>query len=179
MEREFSRRVRIRKVSGTDDDVFHRNELREGWERNRPEVGKHYYIFQDNGRVLRTGVIQKVTPRGFETENSKYEIEEVPLRLGSTGEDAIGGFAIEARDAQGKYRKVCRPAKVKIRCADGSTVVGHVNLSCEGEGFDRVSEIFTEGEKPFIVVFNAISRGKGGSVLIINKSHIIWASPED
>jgi|GEM_PF-308006 hypothetical protein len=178
-EREFARRVRIRKVWGSDDDVMPIDEVREGWERHRPEAGRRYYVFQDNGRVLRTGIIQRVTLRGFETENSKYEIEEVPVRQAVGRGTGPLGVTLEAQDKQGKFQRVCRPAKVKIRCADGSTVVGHVNLSCERDGFDRVSEIFTEGEKPFIVVFNATSRGKGENVLIINKAHIIWASPED
>jgi hypothetical protein len=178
MEREFSRRVRIRKMGGAEEEVFPVDEVREGWERHRPEEGRRYYVFQDNGKVLRTGIVKKLTLRGFETENSQYELEEVPLRVGPALGDTVG-FTLEARDRQGKYQRVCRPAKVRIRCADGSTIVGHVNLSCEPDGFDRVSEIFTEGEKPFIVVFNATSRGRGESVLVINKAHIIWASPED
>ncbi|MGQ9858297.1 MAG: hypothetical protein ACUVS3_06360 [Thermodesulfobacteriota bacterium] len=179
MERGFSRRVRIRKVGGTQEDVLGLEEVREGWERHKPDVGRRYYVFQDNGKVLRTGVIQRVTTRGFQTENSRYELDEVPLRpVGPLGDGGVD-FLFEAQDTHGKPHRVCRPAKVKIRCSDGSTVVGHVNLSCEPDGFDRVSEIFTEGEKPFVVVFNATSRGKGESVLVINKAHIIWVSPED
>jgi hypothetical protein len=179
MEREFSRRVKIRKLGGEDDEVFPVDEERVGWERSRPQTGDRYYVFQDSGKILRTGIVQRVTEGGFDTENSKYRLEEVELPLGTGDLGDTQGIAAAARVQSDRSLRVCRPAKVKIRCADGSTIVGHVNLSCEAEGFDRVSEIFTEGEKPFIVVFNATARGKGENVLVINKAHIIWASPED
>ncbi len=174
----ISRRVRIRKMGGAEEEVFPVDEVRERLGTPQARGRKTLLRFQDNGKVASHRGCQETDSQGFETENSQYELEEVPLRVGPALGDTVG-FTLEARDRQGKYQRVCRPAKVRIRCADGSTIVGHVNLSCEPDGFDRVSEIFTEGEKPFIVVFNATSRGRGESVLVINKAHIIWASPED
>jgi Family of unknown function (DUF6812) len=43
----------------------------------------------------------------------------------------------------------------------------------------RVSDIFTRVDDPFLVVFDATVEGTHGKVLIINKHNIIWASPED
>jgi hypothetical protein len=181
MEMEFCRRVRIQKVRGEEEDLFPANTEKEGWERHEPEVGNRYFLFQDNGKVFRTGVVQRLDGSGFDTENSRYDLDILPLPRAETPngwKDASIPMQ-EVSELQAGSNPQCRPARVKVRCADGSTVVGFVNLSCEAVGFDRVSEIFTEGEKPFIVVFNAVARGKGEMVMIINKSHIVWVSPEE
>ena len=181
MEMEFSRRVRIRKLQGENDGVFPTSTEKEGWEREPPAEGERYFLYQDNGRIFRTGFVHKGDDDGFETENSRYELVVIPVQQPnkSVNEEGILASTQEIRHSAPPPFPRCRPAKVKVRCADGSTVLGFVNLSCEATGFDRVSEIFTEGEKPFIVVFDAMSRGKGQRVMIINKSHVVWVSPED
>ena len=48
-----------------------------------------------------------------------------------------------------------------------------------GEGDQRVSDIFTKGSDPFIVVFDATAEGRSGRVLVINIRNIAWVSPND
>jgi hypothetical protein len=70
-----------------------------------------------------------------------------------------------------------RPVTIKL--VDGSLVQGMVNLHHDEAVVQRVSDIFTKLPEPFIVVFGATAEGKSGRVLILNKSNIIWVSPED
>lgn len=68
---------------------------------------------------------------------------------------------------------------VKIKLSDGSMIYGEVNLLSEG-GINRLSELFTKSDSPFIVVFNATSKqGREGLIYVVSKSHIIWVSPTD
>jgi hypothetical protein len=69
--------------------------------------------------------------------------------------------------------------KVTIKMVDGSLVQGKVNILHDEEVVQRVSDIFTKVDDPFIVVFDATAEGKCGRVLIINKRNIAWVSPED
>jgi hypothetical protein len=48
-----------------------------------------------------------------------------------------------------------------------------------GTFYKRISDLFTKGKNPFIVVFDAIIEGQAGRVLVINKNKILWVSPED
>ncbi len=43
----------------------------------------------------------------------------------------------------------------------------------------RVSEIFTQIDDPFLVVYEATFEGKSGRILIINQRNLVWAAPED
>ena len=67
---------------------------------------------------------------------------------------------------------------VKMKLSDGSMIYGEVNLLSEG-GANRLSELFTKGESPFIVVFNATKQGREGQLYVVSKAHIIWASPAE
>ena len=65
--------------------------------------------------------------------------------------------------------------KITIRTSDGATIQGKVNLT----SMERVSEIFTKGKSPFIVMVDAVLREGQGKVLVINKEHIVWVEPEE
>ena len=65
--------------------------------------------------------------------------------------------------------------QITIRTSDGATIQGKVNLGSN----QRVSEIFTTGNLPFIVVVDAFLREGSGKTLIINKKHIVWVEPEE
>jgi hypothetical protein len=72
--------------------------------------------------------------------------------------------------------KVLKPADVSIKTLDGSVIEGKVNLGYE----NRMSDLFTKTDSPFIVVFDAVHLGspkKKG--LVLNKQHIVWAEPRD
>ena len=85
--------------------------------------------------------------------------------------------------------------KAAIKLEDGSLIQGIINIlavpahehhemySKHGEERDtfykRLSDIFTKGKNPFIVVYDACISGQPGRVLIINKNKVLWVAPED
>jgi hypothetical protein len=85
--------------------------------------------------------------------------------------------------------------KVTIKLEDGSLIAGKINILSEpardfdglydkhlddqGTYYKRVSDIFTKGKNPFIVVFDVHMDNGVGTVLIINKSKISWVVPQD
>ncbi len=64
---------------------------------------------------------------------------------------------------------------ITIRTTDGSTINGKVNISPE----QRVSDLFTQGGKPFIVMVDVVLKDAVGKTRFINKDHIVWVEPED
>ena len=76
----------------------------------------------------------------------------------------------ESKDA---YKREYR--SVTIRTIDGSTLLGKVNIGIK----ERVSDLFTKTESPFIVLFDVKHRDISGKVLFINKNNIVWVEPED
>ena len=64
---------------------------------------------------------------------------------------------------------------ITIRTSDGSTIVGKVNLTNR----QRVSDLFTQSDSRFLIVVDVVSRDCEGKILFINKSHIVWAEPEE
>jgi hypothetical protein len=86
-----------------------------------------------------------------------------------------------------------RQAAIKLE--DGSLIKGKINIFAEpahehrdrydkfsddaGLYYKRISDIFTKGNHPFIVVFDVTLEGREGRVLVINKNKILWVSPED
>jgi hypothetical protein len=71
------------------------------------------------------------------------------------------------------------PRNVILKLVDGSLVKGKINLHHDEAVIQRVSEIFTHIDDPFLVVFDATVEGKPGKVVIVNKRNVVWASPED
>ncbi len=69
--------------------------------------------------------------------------------------------------------------ELTVKLVDGSKVKGKINIHNDERMIQRVSEVFTQIEDPFLVVYDATFEGQSGRVLIINKHNIIWASPED
>jgi small nuclear ribonucleoprotein (snRNP)-like protein len=71
------------------------------------------------------------------------------------------------------------PRGVLVKLIDGSIVRGQVNLYRDEINLQRVSDIFTRMEDPFVVVFEATVEGKTGRTCVVNKNNIIWVSPEE
>jgi hypothetical protein len=65
--------------------------------------------------------------------------------------------------------------KITIKTIDGEIIMGKINLASK----ERVSDIFTKSESPFIVLIDAVSKDVQGKTLFINKGYIIWVEPED
>ncbi|HEY9073914.1 MAG TPA: hypothetical protein VIN67_07245 [Desulfobaccales bacterium] len=68
---------------------------------------------------------------------------------------------------------------ISLKLSDGSVVKGKINLHHDEAMIQRLSELFTRLDDPFVVVFDATFEGKSGQVLIINKRNVLWAAPED
>ena len=71
------------------------------------------------------------------------------------------------------YKKEYR--NITIRTSDGSTLLGKVNIGIK----ERVSDIFTKTENPFVVLSEVEHKDGSGKVLFINKNHIVWVEPGD
>jgi hypothetical protein len=68
--------------------------------------------------------------------------------------------------------KALKPAGVAVKTLDGSVIEGKVNLGYE----NRMSDLFTKTDNPFIVVFDAVHLGSPKKkVLVLNKQYIVWA----
>jgi hypothetical protein len=66
-----------------------------------------------------------------------------------------------------------RYREVTIKISDGTIIQGKINLSLN----QRVSDVFTKSDSPFVIMVEAFSKEGEGKVLFINKKHIIWAEP--
>ena len=64
---------------------------------------------------------------------------------------------------------------IKIITTDRTQIKGVVDK----KGFKRTSDLFTEDDSPFIIVYKAITKGQENKVLAVNKSQIIWAELDD
>ncbi len=71
------------------------------------------------------------------------------------------------------YKKEYR--NITIKTTDGSTLFGKVNIGIK----ERVSELFTKTDDPFVVLFDVTHSDSSGKVLFVNKNNIIWIEPED
>jgi len=64
---------------------------------------------------------------------------------------------------------------ITIKTTDGTTINGKVNLTSK----QRVSDLFTESESPFLIIVDAVTKEGSGKILFVNKEHIVWAEPEE
>jgi hypothetical protein len=64
---------------------------------------------------------------------------------------------------------------ITIVTTDRTQIKGVVNK----KGFKRTSDLFTEDDSPFIIVYKAVAKGQENKVLAVNKNQIIWAELED
>ena len=76
-------------------------------------------------------------------------------------------------ESKDNYKREYR--RISIKTSDGSTLVGKVNIGIK----ERVSDLFTKTENPFIVLIDVEHQDISGSVLFVNKSNIVWVEPED
>lgn len=65
--------------------------------------------------------------------------------------------------------------EITIKTTDGSIVRGKINLGVK----ERISDLFTKSESPFIILTDARHRDGVGKILFVNKSQVVWAEPEE
>ena len=80
-----------------------------------------------------------------------------------------GDMSNQAESYATEYRSIT------VRTTDGSTINGKVNISPD----QRVSELFTQKDVPFIVMVDVALKDAVGKTRFINKDHIVWVEPED
>ena len=76
-------------------------------------------------------------------------------------------------DVKRGYKKEFR--NITVRTTDGSTLLGKINIGIN----ERVSDLFTRSENPFIVLSDVEHRDGSGKVRFINKRNIVWVEPDD
>ncbi|BBO90200.1 hypothetical protein [Desulfosarcina ovata] len=64
---------------------------------------------------------------------------------------------------------------ITLKTIEGSTINGKVNISPN----QRISDLLTLNESPFLVVVDANYGDFKEKVLFINKAYIVWIEPED
>ncbi len=73
---------------------------------------------------------------------------------------------------------------LQIKLADGTRIRGEVNLN-RGNGYDRLSDLVGDYHENFLTMFNAAFQQEDQATtatyqtILINKSHILFAIPED
>jgi small nuclear ribonucleoprotein (snRNP)-like protein len=76
-------------------------------------------------------------------------------------------------ERQDAYKREYR--RVTIRTTDGSTILGKVNIGIK----DRVSDLFTKTDNPFIILVDAEHKDISEKTLFVNRNNIVWVEPED
>ena len=72
-----------------------------------------------------------------------------------------------------EFRKEYR--RISVKTIDGSTILGKVNIGIK----QRVSDMFTKTDDPFIILFDVEDSYGSEKVFFINKKSIVWVEPED
>lgn len=65
--------------------------------------------------------------------------------------------------------------EVTVKMVDGSIIEGKINIA----GKQRVSEMFTAHDSPFVTVVEVISTSGVSGNIIVNKQHIVWVGLKD
>jgi hypothetical protein len=63
---------------------------------------------------------------------------------------------------------------ITVKTVDGSTIRGNINLGVK----ERVSDLFTKSDNPFIVLTGVTLEDGSRPVLFLNKRYIVWVEPE-
>ena len=73
---------------------------------------------------------------------------------------------------------------VRIKLVDGTLVNGQVNLNREKE-YDRLSDLISSKQEPFLILFNVTLYDKTTEspikhkTLFVNKNYILWVEPDE
>ena len=108
-------------------------------------------------------------------------------RVGDVSREIFKTGGLSMSDVIAKYRepnKTIESRIIRMRLIDGTQVNGQVNLNRNVE-HDRLSDLICNDRDSFLILFNATSLHKDfddpvrHETLFVNKSHIIWASPNE
>jgi hypothetical protein len=76
-----------------------------------------------------------------------------------------------------KWQEI-KAQRVRVKLTDGQIFRGKINLNSEAVPADRMSDFFLKGVSPFVILFDVTAQGRN-SLFIVNKSHILWITPDD
>jgi len=81
-------------------------------------------------------------------------------------------------------KKEIRDRIIRIKLIDGTKIKGRVNIN-RNDGFDRLSDLVSSNQEPFLILIDAVSYEAGienpvkYKTLFVNKTHILWSSPDE
>lgn len=84
---------------------------------------------------------------------------------------------------QGTDREV-KARIIRLKLVDGAMVNGQININRD-QGYDRLSDLVANDREPFLIIYNVtvhqghIDNPVRYKTLFINKSHILWAEPDE
>jgi hypothetical protein len=65
--------------------------------------------------------------------------------------------------------------KLAVCLSDGTVIKGTLNI----HKYNRLSDFLNSKEAdPFLIIYDAVMPGATSKVAIINREHIVWATPE-
>lgn len=82
------------------------------------------------------------------------------------------------------YTRKIQGRIVRLKLVDGTLVNGQVNLLRQ-EGYERVSDLVSISQEPFLILFDVTLYGltlenpEKRKTLFVNKNHIIWIEPDE
>ena len=115
---------------------------------------------------------------------SPYGQEFLPIILSGNGFEKAarrcwicGVYSFRERGLAATMEKTYTPEyqSITVRTTDGSTINGKVNIA----DMDRVSDLFTKNDTPFIVMVDVMLKDAQGKTRFVNKDHIVWVEPEE
>jgi hypothetical protein len=74
---------------------------------------------------------------------------------------------------KGEYRTSYKDVSVKL--TDGTILNGKINIYPK----DRISEVFTNKEKTFVIIIESDSTERSYQTIVVNKKEVVWVEPED
>ena len=64
---------------------------------------------------------------------------------------------------------------VTVKLTDGTVLNGKVNIYSQG----RVSDVFTNKEKTFVIIVESDSAERSYQTIVVNKKEVVWVEPDD
>ena len=143
------------------------------------------------GKVKGRKEQEKAPPGPAPGIRARAEQEQVLERPEPEVQSGIEPEKVQQPSEPPVYGRVVK--RVTVRIDQGTVIKGKINLRSEfairdgsfdsysldsGAFFTRVRDLFAKGLNPFIEVFE-VEDCDDGTVLIINKSKILWVSPND
>lgn len=65
--------------------------------------------------------------------------------------------------------------KVEVLLSNQTIINGYINII----GYDRFSDFINKDYNRFIMIYNAVKCGKGGSNIMVNKDNIVYIIPKE